>query len=38
MSIRKQTEIHNKVKGINKKIKGTNKEVKDANLKKTKKF
>ena len=30
MSIRKQTEIHNKVKGINK-IKGTNKEVKDAN-------
>ena len=29
MSIRKQTEIHNKVKGINKKIKGTNKEVKD---------
>ena len=37
MSIRKQTEIHNKVKGINK-IKGTNnKEVKDAK-KKTKNF
>ena len=31
MSIRKQTEIHDKVKGTNKKIKGTNKEVKDAN-------
>ena len=32
MSIRKQTEIHNKVKGINK-IKGTNKAVKDAKKK-----
>ena len=31
MSIRKQTEIHNKVKGINKKINGTKKAVKDAN-------
>ena len=38
MSIRKQTEIHDKVKGINKKTKETNKEVKDANEKKTKKF
>ena len=33
MSIRKQTEIHNKVKEIKKKIKGTNEEVKDANKK-----
>ena len=33
MSIRKQTEIHNKVKEIKKKTKGTNEEVKDANKK-----
>ena len=37
MSIRKQTEIHNKVKEVNKKRKETNNEVKDAS-KKTKKF
>ena len=34
MSIRKQTEIHNKVNEIKKKIKGTYEEVKDANEKK----
>ena len=37
MSIRKQTEIHNKVNEINKKTKGTNNEVKDGD-KKRKKF
>ena len=33
MSIRNQTEIHNKVKETKKKIKGTNEGVKDANKK-----
>ena len=34
MSIRKQTEIHNKVNVIKKKTKGTDIEVKDADKKK----